>query len=301
MPSAQPPPSLGWPVALLLGCGGAFGSVYALSKPVIAAGVSPMLLVAVQALGGGVLILALALLRGQRPKLGFLRYYAIGGSVGFAVPNGLLYAVIPHVGVGLGAALTSLSPLFTWGMARLLGMEPHSGRRILGLATGVAGAGLLATRGSLGGLDIWVVLGLLVPMTLAFGNIYRTAAWPKGEPPLPLAAGMLLVGGLIAVPVAWVFGALAATGLAETGTLIGIQIVLYAAGYVLLYEMQRIAGPVFLSQLGYVIPPVGLAWGLGLFGESLAPAHWAGLGLILAGLLLVNTRRNKPDRSPGVS
>ena len=293
MPSVNSSPSLRVPVALLLSSGTAFATVYALSRPVSAAGVSPLLLIMLQALCGGMIILAVTLWRGQRPKFApaFLRYYIIGGAAGFAVPNTLLYIVIPHIGVGIATALTSLSPLLTWGIARLLGMEPHSSRRVLGLGVGVAGAALLATRGNLAVVDAWVLLGLLVPTTLAFGNIYRTAAWPKGEPALPLAAGMLLVGGIAAVPVAWMFGGMATTGLDAAGGLIAMMILLYAGGYVLLFEMQRLAGPVFLSQLGYVIPPVGLAWGLGFFGETLVPAHWAGLGLILAGLLLVNTRR----------
>ena len=296
MPSPSSAPSIGRPVLLLLGSGAAFGSVYALAKPVLAAGISPLLLILLQALGGGAIILALAIARGRAPRLSplFLRYYAIGGSLGFAVPNALLYAVIPHVGVGIGATITSLSPLFTWGMARLIGMEPHSARRALGLATGFAGAALLAARGGLaGGIDLWFLLGLLVPAMLAFGNIYRTVAWPRGEPPLPLAAGMLLAGGLAAAPVALLAGALTPDPAALTGAapLIAAQVALYAAGYVLLYEVQRIAGPVFLSQLGYVIPPVGLLWGIGAFGEVLSLLSWAGLGLIAAGLVLVNMRR----------
>lgn len=291
-------PSAGWPALLLLGSGSAFGSVYALSKPITAAGISPLLLILVQAFGGGLLILALALARRQRPRFtpALLRYYAIGGSIGFAVPNALLYTVIPHVGVGIGATLTSLSPLFTWGMARLMRLEPHSTRRIVGLAAGFAGAALLAARGGFAGEpDPWFLLGLLVPATLAFGNIYRTVAWPKGEPPLPLAAGMLLVGGLMAAPVTLAAGALAPDGaaLADAAPLMSVQVALYAAGYVLLYEIQRIAGPVFLSQLGYVIPPVGLLWGIGLFGERLSLLSWAGLGLIAAGLVLVNMRRGR--------
>ena len=110
---------------------------------------------------------------------------------------------------------------------------------------------------------------------------------------MPLAAGMLHVGGLLAVPVAWGAGALAppAGALSAAAPLIAAQVVIYAAGYVLLYEMQRIAGPVFLSQLGYVSPPVGLLWGIGFFGEQLTPLSWVGLSLIAAALLLINTRR----------
>ena len=300
MPSSSAP--LAWPLTLLLASGAGFATVYALSKPLIAAGIPALLLLFLQMLGGGILVLFVAVFRRQRPKLSppLLRYYAIGG-LGVTVPNGLLYIVIPHVGVGIASTLTSLSPLFTWSMARLLGMEPHSARRILGLATGFAGAVLLALRsgapgsGMGGAFDGWILLGLLAPLGLAFGNIYRTRAWPRGEPPLPLTAGMLIAGGILVVPVALATGAFAVPTalLAANLPLILLQVALYAVSGILIYEMQRIAGPVFLSQLGYVIPPIGLAWGLGVFGETLSPLNVAGLGLIAAGLLLINLRRNR--------
>jgi drug/metabolite transporter (DMT)-like permease len=51
------------------------------------------------------------------------------------------------------------------------------------------------------------------------------------------------------------------------------------------------AGPLFASQVGYVVTLAGVFWGMLLFGESHSAWVWVSLVTMLAGLALVTPRK----------
>jgi drug/metabolite transporter (DMT)-like permease len=51
------------------------------------------------------------------------------------------------------------------------------------------------------------------------------------------------------------------------------------------------AGPVFASQVGYVVTGSGVVLGMIVYGERHSPWIWAALALMFAGLALVKPRR----------
>ncbi len=284
-------------LSLLLVTGILISAVLLLGKAAAAAGLPPLTPLLWQVAGGGALILALAALRGDIPRTDrrHLRYYALSGLLGVTLPYALTYWVLLHLQAGLLALLTALSTLFTLVLARLLGMEPLRPARVAGLLLGLAGvATILLPRLALPGAGAlgWAVLALLVPLSLALANIYRTRAWPAGSSALSLAAGTLLVqalgvgaAGLLAGAIAWPAAEHAATAWALPG------IALLSALTILgTFTLQRIGGPVYLSQLGYVITAATLLLGALLLGERYPAPVFAATGLIAAGLLLANGR-----------
>ncbi|MCW0232332.1 MAG: hypothetical protein OJJ21_01910, partial [Ferrovibrio sp.] len=56
------------------------------------------------------------------------------------------------------------------------------------------------------------------------------------------------------------------------------------------FELQRVAGPVYLSQIGYVMTATSLAVGTFVFGERYGLLVWLAVAVIVAGILLVNRR-----------
>ena len=56
------------------------------------------------------------------------------------------------------------------------------------------------------------------------------------------------------------------------------------------FELQRVAGPVYLSQIGYVMAATSLAIGTFVFGERYGLLVWIAAAIIVAGILLVNRR-----------
>ena len=149
-----------------------------------------------------------ASVRGQRVRLTAhkLRYFFIAAAISYAIPNLLMFSAIPHLGAGYTGIMFTLSPVITLVLSILFGVRRPNLLGVAGIAVGFVGAVMVAmTRGEAGQPAelFWVVMGLLIPVSLAAGNIYRTVDWPEDTGPIELAVGshlaaaaMLLVGML---------------------------------------------------------------------------------------------------------
>lgn len=295
------------PLLLLIVFGSMMGSAFALARIAIEGGVRPVAYTFWQCFGAGVLVLIIASLRGARPRLSpvFLRYYVVNGFLAMALPLTVGISAVPHIGAGLPAVFVTLSPLYTYIFANRLGMEPFVARRAVGLAVGLIGAlvivflGRGAALGTVAGVDgdftLWAAIAMIVPVSLAAGNIARVRYWPEGGEPLALSAGMLLGAALLLAPLMLLTGATYVPGTmpgAATADLAVLgQVLMTTVAYLVFFQLQRIAGPVYFSQVGYVMTLVGLLWGLGVFGERYPAAVWAAVALICGGLFLVNGGR----------
>ncbi|UDL05379.1 DMT family transporter [Marinobacter sp. CA1] len=285
------------PVAylLLLMVGGMIALTLPLAKLAMTAGLSPLAYAFWQALGGGVL---LGLWNGRsatRPP-GTWRYWLVSGLTAIAIPNALAFIVVGHVGSGLTATLYALPSLATYALSLLLRLERLSALRTVGLLLGVAGCIRIMSPDTdgVGSDDLpWLLLGLLVPLSLAFGNVYRSVAWPQGASARQLAPGMLLGGALVLGVGLVVTGRVSALWLPslEVGAILAGQAVLAALTYRAFFELQRRSSPVFLSQIGFVIAPAGLVLGMLFFDEQFGAAVWLGVGIVLLGVLLANWKK----------
>jgi drug/metabolite transporter (DMT)-like permease len=282
--------------ALLLGFGLLLGVVPLLAKLSAQTGLSAQAFALWQALGAGLAVLAICVARRTPPPLSFrhLRYYLLSGLTGIALPNLLLYLVVPHLGAGLASVSYAFPPLFTLALALLFRIEPPRLQRIAGILLGLIGA-LMITLPD-GGLPAsvspwWLLPALAAPLVLGVGNIYRSRDWPPDTAPLPLAAGMLLGGAVELIPMlaTGAGGILPIDG--ASALLLLAAIAVTAGGYLMFLELQRVAGPVYLSQVGYVMTPTGLALGTLFLGEHYGPWVWGAVAVIFVGIALTNWRR----------
>lgn len=279
------------PIVLLLLVGGILGAVAPLAKVATGDGVPPAVFVFWMCFGAGLALLAVCLVRGQVPRRAHLRYNIISGLISLALPNLVLAIVVGHLGAGLTALMFTLPPLFTLGLAAVFRIEVLTTRRAIGVMFGLAGAVVLVLSrfGLEGQVDqaLWMMVALIIPTSVAIGNIYRTARWPQGAQPLTLAAGLLLAAAVWAFPVAVAQGLFSHMG----HWAVWVQAVLMALSYVLFFALQRAAGPVYLSQIGYVAAPAGLLAGVVLFGERPGLGAALGVALITLGVVLGNRRK----------
>jgi len=259
-----------------------------------AAGVSPAVWAFLISIGGGG-VLALSLLlarRGFAPSRHKLRYFTITALVSYAIPNLLLFSVIPHLGAGFSGILYTLSPIVTLLFSLLFKLRRPTALGLLGLGLGFAGALLVAlTRGEAGrpAEPFWVLLGLLLPVSLAIGNIYRTIDWPEGAGPIELAAGSNLAAALIlAAVMLFGTGGLPLEALAAVPGLALAQVLAAAAMFAIFFRLQAVGGPVYLSQIGYVAAAVGLFAGTVFLGERYGLLTWTGAGMIVAGVAMTS-------------
>ncbi len=126
---------------LLLLNGSLIAGLYVLAKLGGQAGASPLAMLAWPLLFAALALTATAALVGQRPALtrATLRYALVAGTLGISAPHLITYSALAHVPAGLVGVIGALSPVFTYGIALALGVEPLRGRRVLGVVVGLAG------------------------------------------------------------------------------------------------------------------------------------------------------------------
>jgi drug/metabolite transporter (DMT)-like permease len=288
--------SLPLAILVLLGC--LWGAMLVLGRIATSAGVPPMAFTFWNCAGGAAIIGSLALIRRvsvpASPR--HLRYYAIAGLISNALPNTLAFTLVAPIGTGLTGVLFALSPLCTYAVAMAIGRDRFDPLRGLGLAVGLAGTLLiLLPESSLPSAEAlhWLLIGLALPVLLALGNIYRSAAWPPGAGSMTLAVGMLIATALLLLAAMAVSGSLYLPLPAEHDgdwATIGIFCVAGVV-YVLYFELLRIAGPVYFSQISYVITASSVVGGMLVFGEGHSTWVWLAIAVIFTGVLLVNKRR----------
>lgn len=284
--------------------GSLLGILTNMAKAALLAGWTPLPFLFWSTLIGGILLLARAASIGQAPQLSkpHLLYYAVSGLFSFAVPNALSFAAMPHVGASFIAFCLAFPPLLTYFFALLLRLEAFVLIRGIGIAFGLAGALWLAIgKGSgNGGAIEWVLIASIAPVFIAIGNVYRSLRWPTGATPLSLAPGMMIAASL---QVALYLGAMAASTEASwlapfvvplDGALWGYglaQGVILAVTYAAFFSLQKLGGPVALSQIGWVGAAIGASIAVIVLDEEMPLMLWAAMGLIAIGIICVSWKR----------
>ena len=139
-------------------------------------------------------------------------------------------------------------------------------------------------------------MSLLIPLTLAIGNVYRTLDWPKDADPIWLAVGSHAVAGVILTIIG--LAVFAPGEIARAATVPGAVLMQAAASSLMLplfFRLQHVGGPVTLSQIGVVAAAVGVCVGAFLLGERYAAVVWTGVAVIGIGVsLTVIARLREP-------
>ena len=288
------------PVLLLFAAGIGIGMIFPLGKLAGAIGMPPLVFAGASAAGASLVLGTIALLSDTRLVVDrtTLFYALIAGQVTFAIPFGVLVAVIPHLGTGIPAILQSLAPILTICIVYALGLEKPNAVRVAGLATGLFGALIILVSRNAGALAtgasfLWYLAALVTPAALAVGNVYRTTRWPEGQRPLPLATLTLAAAALgifLFLLVAWLLGngVDILAPLEQGWRLVVLQSLATGVGYAFFFRLQQVGGPVYLSQISYVNTGVGVAFAVLLFGERLSISIWIAVALVFVGVALVN-------------
>ncbi len=252
--------------------------------------------------------------------------WAIVGVRGLAVPRarstwrdfvvmGLLNNVVPFALIvwgqsqitgGLASILNATTPLFTVLLANVLTQDERlSSNKLVGVLLGLAGVALLigvdALRGIGVALDevvgetvqssVWGQVAVLgAALSYAFAVIYGRRF--RGIPPVITATGTLSAATLLLLPVALVIEqpwTLSPTG-ATWAALLGIALLSTVVAYLIYYYLIAHAGATNASLVTLLIPLSAILLGAVFLGERLAWSDFAGMGLILAGLIFVDGR-----------
>ncbi|MGH6962786.1 MAG: DMT family transporter [Dongiaceae bacterium] len=286
------------PLGMLLALGVIWGLSFPVAKIAAKYGVPALGYVAWQTLGAGAILLIVCLLRGTPPRLSWksCRYYAFSGFYGIAFPNVVLQLAIAEMPAGIAAIIVNTTSLLTYGLALAFAMERFRWLHLTGLGCGFAGALLLLLpKASLPTPEMagWVAFGFITPFSYAIANIFNTRHRPASDGSLAIACGTLFGAACWVVPMALAFDQFHAVGspLGAGDAAILAQVLISSIAYILVFEVLRLAGAVYFSQVGYIVALTALGWGMLFFGERHSAWIWAAMALIFAGLFLVNRRR----------
>ena len=291
----------GSPIGLLLVTGGLLGLTLPFGKLAAASGIPALLWSFVISAGAGSVLLCALLVQKHRFVLNAhkLRYFFIAAAISYAIPNLLMFNVIPHLGAGYTGIMYTLSPAITLALSILLGVRRPNLLGVIGIGVGFIGAITVAgTRGEAGQPAgfIWVILALLIPVSLAAGNIYRTFDWPQATGPIELAVGSNLAAALmLLVGIIFTDGGASFPLLAYAPLITLAQIVASAAMFAFFFRLQSVGGPVYLSQIGYVGAGIGLLSGTLFLNEHYQFLTWLGAVVIVIGVILTTRAQTGKD------
>jgi drug/metabolite transporter (DMT)-like permease len=275
-------------VAMLGAAAVVYGAIFPVNRVAAEAGWPPLAFAFFQTFVGGAAIALYLTLRGHRPAVSrrHVLAYLVIGAFAMALPSALLMQAAGHVPATLLTLVLSLSPVLTLLFAILTKLERFRIRALLAVALGFAGVVLIASPWShamTSSATNWFLLALLVPTMFAVSNVAASLLRPPDTTSATMAAGILIGGGLVVLPVALATGFL----LPPVVTPAAFWTVVFASAInaftiVLFFEVVRRAGPTFFSLFNYVALPAGVLWSILAFGELPPPVFWLALAIMLA-------------------
>ncbi len=260
----------------------------------------PALLAGVRFVVAGLLILAFARLRGRRIPTdpAHLRPLVVVGFLLLVIANGSVVYAEQTIDSGLTALIVATTPLIMAGIeSRLPGGERIGRRALAGLVVGFAGLVLLVAPRIASGArsDLRGVLALLLAsVSWACGSLYSKR---RGVPVAALVAtGIeMLAGGAILLAIGLAAGDPARARWTPDAVLALAYLTVFGAaiGFTAYIWLLDHVPPSRVSTYAYVNPVVALVLGWALLGEVLTPRILLSAGVILLGVVLVTTARER--------
>ncbi len=253
-----------------------------------------------QALVSAIILFIYTMIRGRPVPVNrqTLKMYLVLALLGTAIPGTAFYLAASRVQAGVLALTVALIPMLTYCLALILRSEKLSWVRFSGI-----GFGLLAILFIVGPQDSlpdraalpWVLLACLSAVCYSMENVYLALPSLPAIGPIRTACGMHIVATIILAPVmifmdqtflpSLPFGAL-------EWSVISLGVIT-ATAYTMFVMTIAMAGPLFASQVGYVVTLAGVFWGMAIFGETHSQWIWASLFLLMIGLTLVSPRKSE--------
>ena len=239
-------------------------------------------------LAAAVLLGVVATRRGIRAVRPALAPGAVVGVVGMALPFFLISWGETHVDSGVAAVANSSVPIFVALLAlRFASSERARGLRVLGLADGLTGVGIVAGVHPGGGW--WAVAGalavVLASLCFAASSLYIQRSLVVGG--LELATASALSGAVVMMPFA-----LArlpdSVGWKSAASVAVLGVVATGLAQLIVNGLIGEHGPARTMLVNYLLPGFALLYGAVILGEPLTAAKVGGLALILVGVVLAS-------------
>ena len=284
---------------LILGYMGiVWGLSFSLSKIAVGLGGTPIGLTFWTCLLTGLMLLFYTIIRGQkiRFRLKDLQIILLLAFLGPMLPNMFFYYAAAHVSAGILSITITVVPIATYALSFILKLEAISARRITGVFFGVGAILVLVLpENSLPNKSevIWIIVACLSSISYALENITLAIRGIDGIGPVRLSCGINLLAALILGIFSYFtdnFMPVPLPVTTLTWTILGISLI-GATAYTLFVLTIANSGPLFASQVAFLVTISGVLWGMLIFGETHSSWVWLSLVLMLIGMSLVSPKR----------
>lgn len=226
-------------------------------------------------------------------------WVALSGLFGSFIPVFLFSYAETEIDSSIASILNSLVPLFTILIGFFAFRISFTRNQLTGVLVGLIGAILLIYMGSNinPGKNYWYA-GLVVLATILYAcnaNIIKSKLQEVSA--MGIAVGNFAFMVIPATVLMIFSGALSGTVregdyfISSLGYVIVLSILGTCVAKVMFNRLIQISSPVFSVSVTYLIPVVGIFWGL-LDGERFSIWQVVASGIILLGVYLVNKKRN---------
>ena len=278
-------------LAMFFGVSAIWGASYLLIKIALDGLNASVIVFARLALATAILYFAVRALTDWKRASAFARSHpgqvAVLGLLSITLPFMLITYGETQISSGLTGILVAPGPLFVAAFAPFIDPSEKVDRRgAIGLAIGFGGVVLLLgvdTVGDLGEfLGAVAVLGAAVSYGL--GALYAKKRFTGvGVPALVLSFFSCAAAAVMTLPPAVATVPGASPDLGEIAAVVALGVLGTALAFVLYYTLIAETGAGRALLVGYMIPPVALAYGAVLLDEEVTAAAIGGLVLILGG------------------
>lgn len=265
----------------------------------------PMTLVAIRLTVAAVLLTLLLKAQGRSlpaPGRVWGSYFLIG-LTGNCLPFFLISWGEVVVDSGPAAILMAIMPLCTLLLAHFFtATDRMTLNKLVGLVIGFAGIIVLVGPGVLTKLADEVVRELAIAGAAVFYAVTTVLSrrLPPGGDPLERSVAVMICASAQMVPAALIFEDpfAAAPQLPSLIAALYLGIVPTAVASLIYFHLIETRGTTFFSMINYIIPCLGVVWGVIFLGERVEVQALVALAVILAGIAIANLPRRARASQP---
>lgn len=256
---------------------------------------------ALRVLIAGILLLPMAILNIKKFPKKNLKWLIIAAVTGNFIPMFLFPIAETTISSSIAGIINSMMPIFVIIVGSLFWKFSTTKRQLIGVAISFSGACILALSGGESGELKLMPIILLLIATLCYAISTTTVKSKLHEIPAKILSGfvfsfVLILPSLIALVFSGFFNNLHA----DKDLFMGLGFVsllsIFGTGLAMMlnYRLLNISTPLFASTVTLLMPVVAVIWGV-LDGEELTVTQFTGGLIILAGLIFLRAKKEKPQ------
>lgn len=285
---------------LLLALATLWGASYTLIKIGVAT-IPPVTFIAARTVIAGGILFVILRVRGLHLPKGpaIWRRFLFQACLNSVIPFTLIAWAEQTVDAGLATILNSTTPIFAFLLTAMITRhEALSARKLFGVVAGITGIVLIIGFEVFHGIGENIMAQLaIVAATVCYAGAAIFGRGFKGLDPMIPAAGSLLCGAMILIPISLVLDRpWSLVPSAESiYALFGLSIFSTALAFVIYFRLIHTLGSVGTTAQAYLRVPIGVAIGVLFLGEALTPTAWIGFACVIAGVaaMTLTSRKQK--------